>query len=93
VREGTPEDLRGAAPDPGKYGTLAQTGKEGTLRSRYVEQLEGTEEQLKALAQQEANLKAEIERVQREIASACPPFKICYNATIEAKDTTPGHQL
>lgn len=58
----------------GNMGTLAQTGKEGTLRSRYVEQLEGTEEQLKALAQQEANLKAEIERVQREIAERLSAF-------------------
>ena len=45
---------------------LGQTGKEGTLRARYVEQLETTEEQLRVLEQQEEMTRAEIERVQSE---------------------------
>jgi hypothetical protein len=51
----------------GNMGALSQTGKEGALRARYVEQLGASEEQLKALSQREANLKAEIERLKREI--------------------------
>ncbi len=48
-------------------GALGQMGKEGALRARYVEQLEGAEEQLKALDRREAELRAEIERVEQEI--------------------------
>jgi len=51
----------------GNMGALGTTGKEGTLRARYVDQLEASEEQLKALAQQEADIKAEIERLKQEI--------------------------
>ena len=43
-------------------GALSTTGKEGTLRNRYVEQLEASEEQLKALGQQETDLKSTIEK-------------------------------
>ncbi len=48
-------------------GALGQTGKEGSLRARYVDDLEASEAQLKALAQQEAEVQKEIERVEREI--------------------------
>ena len=46
---------------------LASTGKEGELRARYVAQLEASEGQLQALAQREAELKANIEKVKQEI--------------------------
>ncbi|MCP4514289.1 MAG: hypothetical protein GY824_03530 [Delftia sp.] len=52
----------------GNMGALSQKGKEGALRSRYVTQLEASEEQLKALAQRETDLKGEIERLKEEIA-------------------------
>jgi chaperonin cofactor prefoldin len=48
-------------------GALSTTGKEGALRARYVEQLESSEEQLKALTRQESDLKAGIERLKQEI--------------------------
>jgi hypothetical protein len=51
----------------GNMGALSTTGKEGALRARYVEQLEASEDQLKALAQQESDLKAGIERLKQEI--------------------------
>ena len=51
----------------GNMGALGQTGKEGTLRGRYVEQLEATEGQLRAVERQEAEAHAEIARLQREI--------------------------
>ncbi len=51
----------------GNMGALSQTGKEGALRARYVEQLEGTEEQLKALARTEEEHKAAIVQVKAEI--------------------------
>ncbi len=51
----------------GNMGALGQTGKEGAMRVRYVEQLEATEEQLKALAAREIALKAENEQLQREV--------------------------
>ncbi|MGC9357494.1 MAG: hypothetical protein ACP5GX_06505 [Anaerolineae bacterium] len=53
----------------GNMGALSQTGKEGALRARYVEQLASTEERLKTLDRREQDLKAEIERVEREIES------------------------
>ena len=46
---------------------LGQTGKEGTLRARYVAQLETTEEQLRALEQEEAEANSEIKRIKGEI--------------------------
>jgi len=46
---------------------LSQTGKEGALRARYVEQLEASDGQLQALAQREAEFKANIEKVKQEI--------------------------
>jgi hypothetical protein len=51
----------------GNMAALSQTGKEGALRARYVEQLERTEEQLRALERRERELRAEIERVEEEI--------------------------
>ena len=51
----------------GNMGALSTTGKEGALRARYVEQLEASEEQLQALANEEAELNAEIERLKGEI--------------------------
>ena len=51
----------------GNMKALGQTGKEGTLRARYVAQLETTEEQLGALEQQEAQAKDETKRIQGEI--------------------------
>ena len=51
----------------GNMGTLGTTGKEGMLRARYVEQLGASEDELKALDGQDADLKAEIERFKQEI--------------------------
>jgi hypothetical protein len=51
----------------GNMGALSTTCKEGALRTRYVEQLEASEDQLKTLAQREAERKAEIERLKQEI--------------------------
>ena len=51
----------------GNMGALSATGKEGVLRTRYVEQLEATEEQLRALDQQETDLRAAIERAKEEV--------------------------
>ncbi len=51
----------------GNMGALSTTGKEGTLRARYVEQLEASEEQLKALDKQESDLNSEIERLKRDV--------------------------
>lgn len=53
----------------GNMGALSTTGKEGTLRARYVEQLEASEDQLNALNQQETELKAEIDRLRHEIGA------------------------
>lgn len=50
----------------GNMGALAPTGEEGRMRTRYIGQLETTEEQLKALVQRESALKAEIEQLKRE---------------------------
>ncbi|MBN1484987.1 MAG: hypothetical protein JXA37_09715 [Chloroflexia bacterium] len=46
---------------------LSETGKEGALRARYVEQLGGSEEFLKKIARGEEELQAEIERLKQEI--------------------------
>jgi hypothetical protein len=51
----------------GNMGALSKTGKEGTLRARYVEQLEASEDRLKALVQSESDLRADIERLKEEI--------------------------
>ena len=50
----------------GNMGT-GPDGKEGALRARYVEQLEGTEAELRALAEREARAQAEMARLKREI--------------------------
>lgn len=52
----------------GTMGALGQTGKEGALRARYVDDLEASDAQLKALAQQESDVQQEIERLEKEIA-------------------------
>jgi hypothetical protein len=51
----------------GNMGTLGTTGKEGVLRARYVEQLGASEDELKALDGQDADVKAKIERFKQEI--------------------------
>jgi hypothetical protein len=51
----------------GNMGALSQQGKEGALRSRYVTQLEASEEELKALARKEADLKKENEQLKAKI--------------------------
>jgi len=50
----------------GNMGALSHTGQEGALRARYVEQLASSEGRLKALDQQEAELKADIERLKQQ---------------------------
>ena len=51
----------------GNMQPLSQAGKEGTLRARYVKQLESTEERLRSLEQREADLETQIKRVQQEL--------------------------
>jgi hypothetical protein len=51
----------------GNMGVLGTAGKEGALRAQYVDQLAAGEEQLKGIGQQEAALKAEIERLKQEV--------------------------
>jgi hypothetical protein len=51
----------------GNMSALSTTGKEGALRARYVDQLEASEEQLGALASEEAENDTEIERLGAEI--------------------------
>lgn len=46
---------------------LSQTGKEGALRARYVEQLEASDGKLQILAQREAEYTANMEKVKQEI--------------------------
>jgi hypothetical protein len=46
---------------------LSQGGKEGALRARYVEQLEGTEERLAALEKQRREIQATIDQVEAEV--------------------------
>ncbi len=51
----------------GNMQALGQAGKEGALRTRYVEQLEATEAQLRAIESQESEARTQIERTQRDI--------------------------
>ncbi len=51
----------------GNMGALSKTGKEGALRARYVEQLEASELELRALAARESDLQEEIEKLKRQI--------------------------
>ena len=46
---------------------LSNTGKEGQMRAQYVDRLEATEQNLQVLAQEEAQLQAEISRLEKEI--------------------------
>jgi hypothetical protein len=51
----------------GNMGALSDTGKEGTLRARYVERLEATEDQLQSVSQREADLRAEIQGLKQKV--------------------------
>jgi len=51
----------------GNMGALSQTGKEGALRAKYVDQLEATETHLRGLDKQESDHKAAIKQVEEEI--------------------------
>lgn len=51
----------------GNMQALTQAGKEGQLRGQYVDQLEKTEQKLRALERAEAEAKAEIERLEQEV--------------------------
>jgi hypothetical protein len=53
----------------GNMGALSTTGKEGTLRSRYVQQLADSEDRLKELARDEVELKTKVEQLKEEIAT------------------------
>ena len=49
-------------------GALEKSGREGALRTRYVDQLEQHEEQLRSLGNEAQQNKEGIERVKQEIA-------------------------
>jgi hypothetical protein len=51
----------------GNMQALSGEGKEGRVRSQYVDRLEATEESLHVLGQEEGELKREIERLEKEI--------------------------
>ncbi len=51
----------------GNMGALSATGKEGALRTRYAEKLEASEDQLRALDKQEADLKAGLELLKADV--------------------------
>ncbi|MBN1659450.1 MAG: hypothetical protein JXA93_13685 [Anaerolineae bacterium] len=51
----------------GNMGALGTAGKEGALRARYVEELEASQNRLKAIAEEEASIKQEIERLKAEV--------------------------
>jgi hypothetical protein len=53
----------------GNMGALSTTGKEGALRARYVDELERSEDRLKALDETEADLVAQIEQLRQTIES------------------------
>jgi len=59
----------------GNMGALSKSGKEGTLRARYVEQLEASENQLRSLATKEAGLGVEIERLREQIGARLKTLK------------------
>jgi hypothetical protein len=59
----------------GNMGALKTTGKEGALRARYVQQLDESEDQVRALARREAALKGEIERLEKEIETRLQAFE------------------
>jgi hypothetical protein len=52
----------------GNMRALSTSGKEGTLRTRYVQQLADSEDRLKELARDEVELKAEVDQLKEEIA-------------------------
>lgn len=51
----------------GNMGALGTEGKEGALRARYVGELEASQDRLRTLAEEEAGVKKEIERLKAEI--------------------------
>lgn len=51
----------------GNMAALSTSGKEGQMRAQYVERLEATEASLETLAQEEAQLQAEVKRLEKEI--------------------------
>ena len=51
----------------GNMGALGSAGKEGELRASYVDKLRASEQQLEALAREERQLQAEIERLKAEV--------------------------
>jgi chromosome segregation ATPase len=51
----------------GNMGALGAEGKEGALRARYVEELEASQDRLRALGQEEAGAKEEIDRLKAEL--------------------------
>jgi hypothetical protein len=53
----------------GNMQALTSDGKEGRVRSQYVDRLEATENSLHVLGQEEAKLKYEIERLEKEMES------------------------
>jgi hypothetical protein len=59
----------------GNMGALGTRGEEGNLRSRYVKELEATEERLKDLARREASLQEEIERIRNDIEDRLAAMK------------------
>ena len=56
-------------------GALSKSGKEGALRTRYVEQLEASEKQLRSLATKEAGLGADVERLKEQIGARLKALK------------------
>ncbi len=59
----------------GNMGALSATGKEGALRARYVEQLEASEDKLRALDRREEDLRTEVERLEEEIKARIKALK------------------
>ncbi|MFO7683837.1 MAG: hypothetical protein R6X34_27725, partial [Chloroflexota bacterium] len=51
----------------GNMQALSIEGKEGRVRSQYVDRLEATEKSLHVLSQEEGELKTAIERLEKEI--------------------------
>jgi hypothetical protein len=59
----------------GNMGALGAAGKEGELRAAYVDKLQASERQLDALTGEEAKLKAEIARLQADVATRVSEFR------------------
>jgi hypothetical protein len=59
----------------GNMGALEKSGREGALRTRYVDQLEQQEEQLRTLNTEAQQNKDKIEQLQQQIADKLAAFK------------------